>query len=271
MKRSILILAFVVLSVAGCGKIQLGDGELRVNSFLPGECLSGTELSYANPGRDQMVETRDGEMIVTFGFGLDLAGSEKEKTSSRPMSSRYREFPSDKMFSSFGKSKKAVRDAFEGVYDSFASSWSGSDFSLVTILYNGGISLKADRDFAGFQPGEDLGPALRCAGIWSDYAEESGNDIVLTPFDSYNSADSIGHLLDIPLEYTSMLGTNVCFGFPAGDYAFTDEHVTFDLEIPVRVVMYLGWLNDKLSNPSAPVPYKDEVLHCRFTTPFGLR
>ena len=110
----------------------------------------------------------------------------------------------------------------EGVYDSFASSWSGSNFSLVTILYNGGISLKADREFAGFQPGEDLGPALRCAGIWSDYA-------------------------------------------------FIDEHVTFDLEIPVRVVMYLGWLNDKLSNPAAPVPYKDEVLHCRFTTPFGLR
>lgn len=264
--NTISLLILGALAILGCGKIKMGDNEPLVSSFLPGECLSSTELSASPVNKSEFLH---------FGFQLNLGDISREKTDPRPVTFRYREVPGDKLYSLFGKNESSVKKAFESTFDalaqSYATSWGGSQFSLVTILYQGGISLKADRTFAGYSAGEDIGPALCCIREWSDYAKESGESIVLTPYESYNSAGNIGKYLDIPMDYTSMLGTNVCFGLPAGDYEFTDEHITFELEIPVKVVMYLDWLNNKLSNPDAPIPCRDEVLHCRFTTNFGLR
>ena len=74
------------------------------------------------------------------------------------------------------------------------------------------------------------------------------------------------------MEYTSMANaTGIYFCIPTEDCELTEEEVTFELNIPVKVVMYLNWINDKLTDPDAPVPYKDEVLHCKFTTRYGLK
>ena len=45
------------------------------------------------------------------------------------------------------------------------------------------------------------------------------------------------------------------------------EGITFTLTIPVKVGLYLTWLNDKLSDPDAPFPYYDDTLTCTFTLP----
>ena len=66
-------------------------------------------------------------------------------------------------------------------------------------------------------------------------------------------------------------GTGILFNIPLGDYEVVDEYVRFDLNIPVKVVYYLHWLNDRLTDPDAAVPYTDEVLHCSFCTEYGLR
>ena len=63
----------------------------------------------------------------------------------------------------------------------------------------------------------------------------------------------------------------ISFSIPMEQYQLTDEKVTFELNVPVKVVKYLTWLNDKITDPDAPVPYEEEVLHCRFTTDYGLR
>lgn len=75
----------------------------------------------------------------------------------------------------------------------------------------------------------------------------------------------------IPLDYKSMPGESVSFSVPLDDFTVVKEPVTFELNIPVKVVMYLRWLNDRLIDLSAPVPYKEEVLHCRFTSPYCLK
>ena len=42
------------------------------------------------------------------------------------------------------------------------------------------------------------------------------------------------------------------------------------LEIPVKVVMYLNWLDDRITDPNAPIPYREDVLRCEFTVDKGL-
>ena len=68
-----------------------------------------------------------------------------------------------------------------------------------------------------------------------------------------------------------MLEESVSFSVPLGDFKVVKESVSFELNIPVKVVMYLQWLNDRLIDPNAPVPYKEEVLHCSFTSPYCLK
>ena len=50
----------------------------------------------------------------------------------------------------------------------------------------------------------------------------------------------------------------------------TNEWVKFTLEIPVKVVMYLNWLDDRITDPNAPIPYREDVLRCEFTVDKGL-
>lgn len=123
------------------------------------------------------------------------------------------------------------------------------EIPVVTILYNGGVSFVANKDFAGVPAGKDL-------------SEIIVSDPYLTDFGLYPG---------IPLDYKSMPGESVSFSVPLDDFTVVKEPVTFELNIPVKVVMYLRWLNDRLIDPSAPVPYKEEVLHCRFTSPYCLK
>ena len=63
----------------------------------------------------------------------------------------------------------------------------------------------------------------------------------------------------------------LAFSIPIGDHDLTEGTVNFELKIPVRVVGYLQWLNDRIKDPDAPVPYKEEILHCRFSSKYHLR
>ena len=87
----------------------------------------------------------------------------------------------------------------------------------------------------------------------------------------FNTPANAGGFLGIPMNYISMTKDGVEFSIPMGEYKLIEEAVTFELNIPVKVVLYLTWLNNKLTNPNAPVPYTDEVLHCTFTTKYGLK
>lgn len=202
--------------------------------------------------------------LFCFGFTLDMNYSVE-----RLSRWEYRKVPSDNVFETFGNRKGEVKKAYEEVYERMFLEGGDSNYWLSTILYNGGISLIADKNFAGCPAGKDLGPLITC--VYGGDRTEIKTDPVIGTLghlkESYRS-----DVLNIPLEYISLMaGESLEFGLPMGNHKLTDESVTFDLKIPVKVVQYLEWLNDRRSDPDAPVPYKEEVLHCRFTTPYGLR
>ena len=122
--------------------------------------------------------------------------------------------------------------------------------------------MTADKEFAGFTPGENLSEVIKSV-------EGDATDPILSHI--ANLKENAGKYLNIPLDYLSLLGTMIAFSIPMNDYKLSDETVKFELEIPVKTVMYLNWLNDKISSPDASPVYKEDVLHCKFTTRYGLR
>lgn len=268
MKKIILLLVMLPL-VVSCWFVGAGFPGIRYIRLLTGECLNSTELSYYLPdGEDQQVYGNS----FSFGFTFDLS-SKTEKTDM--MGWIYRVIPSDEIFETFGDGRKKVRKEYEAFYDLYPvyqPEYFDNDDGIITILYNGGISLIADKEFAGYAAGEELGHLITY--VYNpgdeDVILKYGNDPVIAC--PTNLRDNINPFLNIPLDYISVAeGSGIAFNIPMKNFKLTDEKVTFELKIPVKVVMYLNWLNDKISDPDAPVPYKDEVLHCRFTTRYGLR
>ena len=280
-RKSIIILTCAVLCFSSCGKIHFGDTESQYRTFLTGECLSGTELSLArceviNGGRPT-----DTDRIV-FWFSMPLSNYAEESVDHSTIfaSKRFRNIPSADAFKDFGKHQQSVKNGFEDVYKDFSDAYTarghGYGYSIITILYNGGLSLTADKEFAGRPAGENLADLISCHPMYDGLLDAGCKDQVLAPASAVYPLEVLG----LPLDYFSMLdGVQtlpfVSFSIPVGDYDRVDlpvsKPITFELNIPVKVVKYLTWINDKLSDPNAPVPYEDEVLHCTFSTRYDLR
>ena len=165
-----------------------------------------------------------------------------------------------------------VKSEYERVFEDFSKSYEERFhrpfYSIVTILYNGGISLVANKEFAGYPAGENLAPLITNNPIYDNIVLESGENPIIAP--GFNTPSNAGGFLGIPLDYISMTKDGVEFCIPMGEHKLIEDEVTFELFIPVKVVLYLTWLNNMIGDPDAPVPFKDEVLHCSFTTKYGL-
>jgi hypothetical protein len=240
------------------------------NLFLTGECLGSTELIYipyyASRDDDYLEEWK----CFPFVFHLDTANVQRYKERPLFKSDPAFHIPSDELFKSFGK-KSFVKSDF---FDSFDKIREGrSYFEITTLLYNGGLSLTADVDFAGHPAGEELAPFIVSHPSVNHPSSWTGVCSTIEPLLSApgNTKEKLSPILDIPLDYECLLESGIEIGLPVGDYTRVVERVTFTLKIPVRVVYYLQWLEDKHSNPNAPVPYKDEVLTCKFYTDIGFR
>ncbi|MCF0174460.1 MAG: hypothetical protein HUJ95_03875 [Bacteroidales bacterium] len=189
-----------------------------------------------------------------FIFPLDLDYS-NERTDDTVLQLNWRHVPTQEMYDAFGENAVSVKKAYEYVFESFSKLYKekypdySDRYSVVTVLYNGGISLVANKEFAGVPAGKDLSGII----VPDPYTRN---------FDLYP---------DIPLEYITMAEESISFSVPMGDFKVIAEPVTFELNIPVKIVMYLQWLNDKIADPNALVPYKEEVLYCRFTCPYCLK
>lgn len=246
-----MILLLVVLCATACIKFGTATPGSSCQTFLTGECLNSTELEFYEPTySEQMVAW--GKYIFSFSLNLKYTS---ECTSKTIMKQYWRHVPSQETYAAFGKNATSVKNAFEEEFESFTNLYYEKypevfeRYSVVTILYNGGISLVGNKDFAGVPAGKDLSEII-----------EFG------PYDTHRRLYP-----DIPLEYITMPKESVSFSVPLRDFQVVEENVNFELNIPVKVVMYLQWLNDKLIDPDAPVPYKEEVLHCRFTSPYCLK
>lgn len=258
MHKSFFLLSLACLVIVSCNGFGAAQRDAALRSLLPGECLEGTELQ-ARP-----VKYRQMEKDLLFSFGLLLGHHELVRRSSHPLSSDHDDLPTEELFDQFGVNKSKVLDAYHVAFDSFFSSSHDSYFGrtpYTTILYTGGLSLVADKDFAGKPAGEDLSSLVH-----SFYGESSP---VLSSY--YSSKEEAGSILSFPYDYVCLLETGVLFVIPVGSHAVTSENVTFHLEIPVRVILFLQWLNEQTDNPDVAPPYYDAILHATFTSSVGLK
>jgi hypothetical protein len=228
--------------------------------LLTGECLKNTELTYTHLEEDRWTTMLTKE-LCTFGFELNTVDCKTIKDS--PHS--YRTIPPDDIFKSFGKNKKNVKETFMEIFETCdempVNIPDNETFSTITILYNEGISLVADKKFAEYPAGENLAQYFKLYEpdnqLWQVYN---------------NTPEKFGKILDIPLEYSCILDADKLYlNLPITGSSVINGNITFELKIPVKIVNYLQWINDKISNPNAPVPYTEEVLHCTFTTQYNFK
>lgn len=267
----VFALPLTALCFSSCGKIA-SYSPPREHMFVTGECLSDAELTYYMPDDPPVSETIYTDDAFFFGFSLNLTDTQEERVGKgiiKNFRSVLRVIPSDKLFKAFGNHRKAVKAEFENIYECLGNDRAGvvANWSTSTILYDGGIRLTASRDFAGHAAGENLGPYLIPMGSEAPW-NWNEKTLISKP---WNSSESISSVFGMPLDFGCMLEDGVSFALPFNGCELVEETTTFELEIPVKVVLYLNWLNDRIGRPDAPVPYREEVLRCRFQTRYSLR
>lgn len=244
--RILLGICFVCSATSSCS--WLGHTyEPRENLFITGESLTDTKLLYGRASPDS-----ENEVIFNFrgSYRFECAPDYNTKKTNYPSESHYQYWrvPSDELFDEFGSNESRIRSDFQKIRKSFMNQ---EHPYVSTILYSGGLCFTADKEFAGHPAGSDLSPYIDHVqfGLTKDQAE---------PY------------IHLPFDYQCMVSNFVYFDLLVPGYGVTEARtpvpsVTFELKIPVRVVMYLTWLNDRISDEDAPMPYRDDTLSCSFT------
>lgn len=265
MKTKALFGLVMLLIMTSCGWFWRGSDPTVYQYFLPGECLASAELTFV-PSLHRVEKDR-----LVFVFNPSISNYDVEEFKYEI----HRYVPSKELLKAFGKNKDRVAEAYVNTFDKCYSFISEkldalSEFSVLTALYSGDLSLTADRDFAGIKAGENLAPMIK-GTPYNDYQIDIwGKDAVIA--DGCNMAEHLGNVLDLPADYKCLLEADMlAFSIPVDNYELTEETVNFELKIPVRIVCYLQWLNDRIEDPDAPVPYKEEILYCRFSSKYLLR
>lgn len=242
----------IVSLLTACDSLPADVPEPVEHTFLTGECLVSNNLIF-NPSEGFYINDYRGPLSFCFAFNLDIEAVKDGITSYYPESFRdYRFIPSDAVFNQFAENSPKVREEYEQTWLIMDRGNGYGDMDVISLFYDEGASLKADKVFAGHPAGENL--ASYCD--WRLLFRE----MRLLSFPQDNTIDS-----------PFMLSTKGDVRFPIGNYDIVDEVVAFTLDIPVKVVNYLSWINDRLSNPDAPIPYQEEILHCSFTIGKNLR
>ncbi|MBQ9878027.1 MAG: hypothetical protein IJM29_03870 [Bacteroidales bacterium] len=269
MKRLAFLLG-IALVISACGKIMGASApEAKEISFIPGECLRGTILTPNTFDAPSIIgeplsldkepfTIADNALIrsislcpksLCFSLEMDL---DREREFMSFKAADYRFYPSYDVYEAFGSSSNTVEKEYEVFYDNItkSSDWVGQSIRLSSIYYCGGLVITASEDFAGIPAGENL------ASIAYVYTE-----------------DSYYHLpiLEVPDNYMPLSSGGAYVYIPMGEYNLVKDVVKFHIEIPVKVGLFLNYLNDKRTDPNATMQFRDEVLTCEFTMGRGLR
>lgn len=210
--------------------------------YLPGESLASPKLEVTVSGLDSY-----GGSPVLF-VRPDLENLETKDDNPRIRYGKtYSVLPSGDAYQLFGDNAGEIRASYENMVNELKLKLTSKDCDMVTLLYDGGMKLTANSSVLGVEKGENL---MSCFEVVVNQRSEE-----------------IHQAFDLPVDYDTMLGA--CFRLvPTKKYALPRKNVTLDLEIPVRTVMYLSWLNDRISNPEAPLPYRLDTLRCQFVASF---
>ena len=255
-----------VFILGSCVQFGASHPQATVYAFIPGECLKSTQLQTQlynqNLLRTTLEHINESKHTFEFLLVLDLCGLDGIALHRiAPGGFAYEQalMPSDSLYRQFGVNSSRVRKAYKLVFDEIYESISGLGlqgpfFTPTTIYYCEGMVLSSSHDFNGIKAGENLAPIVSLydpsfmnrQGLPLDYSVPS---------------------LKLPDHYqclTRMFKVRIPL---SEDDVIEDEDITFHIELPVKVGMFLTMLNDRLTDPDAEMLFRDEVLTCDLTIP----
>ena len=214
--------------------------------IMPGECIRGPWIESGSSFR--VTGDYDGHLGFLMQLSLNVAFDSEMTTDNV-----YRLVPRASIIETFGEDAAQVKNAYQEIFNEYRAHFGEKpDNALVsTVYYCGGLVITANKEFAGISAGENLAPILH---VFPDYLKES------VPIPT----------IDVPENYIP-LQLNNPIKFWIDGYEVVDELVEFEVRMPVKIGMMLTLLRDRITNPSAEMQFKDEVLTGRFAIPRGLR
>ena len=247
------LLFCICIFAPSCGVGQSDTDDVEM-TLLPGECLKSTQMVLnrcvfdQNPGG------------LTMSFALDEE-CEYETVKSYKNYCCYRYAPTNNIYKEYNDNASYVRDS----YDTFYCKFVGNKWLFSTIFYDSGISLIADKDFAGVTAGNNIALNNMDFAEWHKGLDNPTVVLRLAPTTSLNFPANEGfqHKYCLYRRYLSML-------FPADASELVDEDVSLTLSVPVKTGLLLTWFNNQLTNPDAPLPSREDTLTCSFTIHKGL-
>lgn len=244
----------LALTLISCTKS--GDTCPEELTIIPGECLNSSELMFTE------LSINDNYGPKGFVFPCLFNKVDVVTPAGPPFASAdYKRIPPDEIYESFGTNAKTVKSSYDSFWrDIFIHGKGGGPgpFYISTIVYESGLELLANKDFAGFKAGENIAKGAK--------PYQKGDDAavlieLVTPSDYLGIPSTGGYYL-----YSYGITVRV----PLKDFSIVEEDVTFHLSVPVKIGLLLTWFNDKITDPLAPFPYREDTLTCTFTINKGL-
>lgn len=250
MKHFILFLFILatLLPLSACDKFAATPAPLKPCSLFAGEGLISNQLTISSFRETTQVTGGTTALVQTLKMPFSYQTDIVRKVGNHIIEYRY--IPSEEVFDALGEESKRVKAEYEIFYGKLREIGPGSAGS--TIYYCGGMTLTADKDFAGIPAGEDL------SGIVANFPERKEWPAIDIPS------------IQVPDGYTPIL-PGLVLSFPVGENEVVNEDVTFHIEIPVKVGMFLTLLKDRFTYPEAEMQLRDEILTCDFTIPRNLK
>lgn len=239
----VIVLSLFSLLLIGCNKSGASIPDPLEKGLLTGECLRSNNLKTS-----LHIDSKS----FDFAFALEMDSKTEESVGNN----LFTRVPSPSVFLRFGDNSTDIQSEYDRLLDEFIHnqpSYTGLLFAS-TIFYDNGMILTADKPFAGHAVGDNLFPfcTLKEQGLYS--------------MDSiYFSPKCLGYNYMIPYDMMTPF-----LSFQCSDFKIVDEDITFTLKIPVKVGMYLTWLNNRIANPNAEMQYEEIILEGQFKSGKGL-
>lgn len=264
---SLCVIFCLCLLVVGCDKFGAETPNAKSIALITGECLQSNELQPFFFEEDQTyridhialddgMEPEGFEFCLLFDLNEDLFGLPYPAKAPSSKFDLYVHGPNYSVFELFGDETQQVVDAFntslELIKEKYKSVYSYSWSYNYTFYYNNGLVIKADREFGGVPAGENLAESIAYIPHYSR------TDNYVLPED----------LAMIPGDARPM--RSIFIRIPIGNKKVVDEEVSFHVEIPIKVGMFLTMLKDRLTNPNTVMQCEEELFTCDFTIDKGL-
>ena len=236
-----LLIAMSSSALISCNKFGAATPAACEFSLYPGECFKG----YLYKGFEVDSTGANAGFWIRFSLEFDKLRYEAISKSTTGWTTAYRYCPNDAVFNTFGDDSDNVKESYYSIVNS-TPNVTYPLYMVTTIYSDGAFSLKANKKIADVAAGEEL------------------TDLAYIP--TYPTVFPVN-----PPEGMNSLWRYFEIMIPLNDREIVTEDVAMHLEIPVKVGMLLHTLQDRLSEPDAPMQYEDRVLTCDFTIPMNLK